>query len=269
MNEIRSLTGELKYINQGNVKIYVSNNRLIYRVYPFDIQTNRSMKRSTERTEQKKWQRWENNIAKRLKLLGYGLCNDWQYFFTGTIDHKRYDAYNFEAVNKLISYEFEKIKKRDKNFKYCYILEPHEDGAFHAHGFINISDSFVNPHPYYYSPVLKKKIYPSKSKFIQFGIKQELYDLGINTISPCIDINNISDYCGKYILKDIATGEKHSKSIFHSKGLKTFDVQYGNYIGDSFESLQDIIADNYSLIDVRNFKREYQGNIMQLEVKLT
>lgn len=268
MNEIYSPSGQVVGISPGNVKIYVSDNRLIYKIYPFDIICQRKTERCTDRKEQEEYQKRENAIAKRIKLLGYGLCNNWQYFFTGTIDPERFQANDYDTVSKLISYEFKKIKQRCKEFEYCFILEPHKNGNYHAHGFVNIPNEFINPFPYYQRPNSSYKIYPSKSKFVQFGIKQELYDLGLNVISPCIDINNIADYCGKYILKDIATGEKNSRSIFKSHGLKNFTIEYGNYIGDNFNCLQDIAADQYSLKNVIYHERIYQGNIMQLEVRL-
>lgn len=235
---------------QGNVRLYVSDTRIIYRLYGFDIITDRvnygRSKKSEKTTESK---RKINLHNKKISLLGYGLCNDWQYFFTGTIDPKEYKADDYDTVSKLISDAFRQMRRRSDKVKYCFILEKHKNGNFHAHGFCNLPDEFVLP----YSQYKQKDGYivkPSKSKFLQFSIKQCIYKLGLNIISPIENKNSVADYCAKYIIKDIASGEAFSKSIFKSHGLKSFEIQYGSYIGDSWHCFPGITQENYPVHDV-------------------
>lgn len=267
MKEIRGQFGEFKGYSPGNVKIFVSQERLIYKVYPFDIITDRVGERKRKEKETREVQKALNLENKRIDLLGFGLCNKWQYFFTGTIDPEKYIASDYNVVSKLISHEFYKMRKKDKNVNYCFILEKHKNGNYHAHGFINIPGYMVNPFPYYERSDLKK-IYPSKSKFIQYGIKQCFYSLGLNTISPISDLNNIADYCAKYMTKNISTGDYCAKSIFKSHGLKKFDIQYGSYLGDSFPSLDEIYQSEYNCESVHHMKKFYNENIFTFEIKL-
>lgn len=236
--------------SNGNVKLYVSDSRIIYRLYPFDIITDRVVSpRSKKENKSSPCKRRINLHNKKVALLGYGLCNEWQYFFTGTIDPKKYDSSNFECVADFISDTFRKMRRKSKIVKYCFILEQHQNGNFHAHGFCNLPDDFVAPYSQYIQDdgfIVK----PEKSKFLQFSIKQCYYKLGLNVISPIKSKNSVADYCSKYIIKDIASGDSFSKTIFKSHGLKSFEIEYGSYIGNSWHAFPGIMTDNYPIEDV-------------------
>lgn len=238
--------------SNGNVKLYVSDSRIIYRLYPFDIiterdQQNRQRSKNSHSTSPGK--RKINLHNKKIALIGYGLCNDWQYFFTGTVDPKEYDASDFNTVSSLISSAFSKMHRKNREVKYCFILEQHQNGNFHAHGFCNLPFDMVAP----YSCYVQRDGYvvkPSKSKFLQFSIKQCYYKLGLNVISPIESKNSVADYCSKYIIKDIASGDSFSKTIFKSHGLKSFEIEYGSYIGDKWHCFPGITTANFPVEDV-------------------
>lgn len=259
-----------------NTKVFLSDERIILRVYPFEIDNenqNHKKERSVKKNKTDVKHAKINLQNKYIKLLGYGLCNKWQYFFTGTIDPQRFDASDYENVSFLISKEFKALKRVDPEFQYCYILERHQNGNYHAHGFININGAYVTPFPTYVRPASKKPVVPSKSKFIQYGIKQAWYDLGLNTLSPIHDLNNVADYCGKYMTKSIASGEYYSKSIFKSHGLKSFQIEYGDSnLLASFNCFNDgkISSDHLSINNIYNIehKRSDFNNYTQIQIKI-
>ena len=253
----------------ANVKIYCSSDRLIYRIYPFNLGENRSsVSRSKKENETSEKKKKINAYNKILKLLGYGLCNEWKYFFTGTIDPKKYESDNFDIVSKLISAEFRKMKKIDSSVKYCFILEKHKNGNYHAHGFCNVPDKFVNIFPKYVDKCGKVAV-PSKSKFIQWGIYQKYYSLGINTISPKKSKKSVSDYCAKYIIKNIECGDYAAKSVFKSHDLMSFHIEYGKYAGYSFKSLQSINGSELGLNDINEYEVKQLGyKIKQIVIDL-
>lgn len=258
--------------DKGNVKIYISDDRLIYKIYPYRLSTleNTVKKtRSKERQATSSEKLLLNTYAKKMSILGLGLCNPWQYFFTGTIDPKSYPANSFEDVAKLISSCFQRIKRKYGDTQYVFILEKHKNGNFHSHGLCNLPGTVINPFPKYIDSY-GKVIRPSKSKFIQWGIDQNYYNIGLNTISPIQSRGSVTDYCLKYMVKMMSTGSKFSSSVFHSKGLKQFQIEYGNFIGDSFPSVLGINAHNNSLVidNIYQYNIKYYGNIKEITLQL-
>lgn len=76
----------------------------------------------------------------RRNVLELALCNDWKYFCTFTLDKEKYDRHNLEAwkadFTQWIRDLRKKYKKRgqDLDFKFLFVPELHEDGAWHMHG---------------------------------------------------------------------------------------------------------------------------------------
>jgi len=78
------------------------------------------------------------NIARaKSKILELALCNQWEFFFTGTINKDKYNRYNLEKYYSDLA-EFIHSYNRNKRTKleYLFIPEQHEDLAWHIHGFI-------------------------------------------------------------------------------------------------------------------------------------
>lgn len=72
----------------------------------------------------------------RVAVRDYGLCNDFRYFVTLTLDAayiNRYDAK--EVVKKLNTWLDNSVRRQ--GLKYVLVPELHKDGAIHFHGFFN------------------------------------------------------------------------------------------------------------------------------------
>ena len=185
----------------GNVKAYISDKCLILNVYPFSLMSIEGCTRSKDRVESSDYQNRKNRLQRLYNLLGLGYCNEWQYFLTITFDKMKVDRYNDYDIISAVQEEFEAIHRKYKEFKYCYIIERHKDGAYHCHGFVSGIDNVISLNPIYVRSD-GKKIWPSKSKFIQYGIQQKYFDYGLVTVSPIFSKENVINYCSKYISKD-------------------------------------------------------------------
>lgn len=210
----------------SNVKILFSENKIIIREYPFYLFSDEvdKKKRSKIQNKQSENKRIINLHDSVMNIIGIGLCNEWQYFLTGTVDPGRFDRYDADSVKNAFCSMFESIKREYKDTTYCFIIEKHSDGAYHIHGFCNLDNRILMP-DYYYISKSGKIVYPSKSQYIQFGINQKYCNIGLTTVSPIYDKMNVIQYCTKYITKDIACSSS-SRKVFHSKGLKSFNQLY-------------------------------------------
>ncbi|MBR2027824.1 MAG: hypothetical protein IKA10_02385 [Oscillospiraceae bacterium] len=79
-----------------------------------------------------------NNITRaKSTVRELGFCNDWEYFFTFTINKQFYDRYNLKDFKKVLTQWIRDYrKKHNVSIKYLIIPERHQDGAWHFHGFI-------------------------------------------------------------------------------------------------------------------------------------
>ena len=212
----------------GNVKAYVSDKCLILNVYPFSLLSVEGATRNKDRNESSYYQQTKNRLQRLYNLLGLGYCNEWQYFLTITFDKMKVDRYNDYDIIAAVQEEFDGIKRKFKDFKYCYIIERHKDGAYHCHGFVSGIGEIISFNPVYVRSD-GVKVYPSKSKFIQYGILQKYFDYGLLTVSPIYSKDDVINYCSKYIAKNLAIRSKNGKNIFHSHGLKSFKNVYFHY----------------------------------------
>lgn len=244
----------------------MSDNKLIIRDYPFYLFKNEEIvkkqrsKALYKQTEKKMKINLHQSI---LNIVGIGLCNDWQYFLTGTVDKGRVDRYDVEAVVKAFTSMFENIKRSYKDTRYCFIIEKHKDGAFHIHGFCNL-DPDVICLDYYYISSDNKIVYPSPSKYLTYGIDQKYCNIGLTTVSPIYDKESVLNYCTKYITKDMALASSGRK-VFHSKGLKSFNTLYAikpTYNYDGSQNI-DIVYDfnKNPILDLKfcNSKKEFSN----------
>lgn len=72
----------------------------------------------------------------RSRVLEIGLCNDWDYFITITLDKNKYDRYNLDKFRKDLA-QWIRVRERSLgDIKYLFLPERHQDGAWHIHGLI-------------------------------------------------------------------------------------------------------------------------------------
>lgn len=76
--------------------------------------------------------------AKRM-ILGYALCNPWEWFFTGTLSPQKFDRSDIESFHKRLTQWFRDMRKKEgyQNLAFLIIPEKHDDGYWHCHGLIH------------------------------------------------------------------------------------------------------------------------------------
>ncbi len=145
--------------------------------------------------------KWASSVSRaRRVILELALCNHWEYFCTFTLDKQKYDRFNLEKFyNDFSQFIRDQRKKTGCAYKYVFIPEMHEDGAWHIHGFmsgipglVSFKDLFDRgiPVPLYlvHNGYYEWSAYSAKFGFCSFGAIR-------NPIS-----------CGFYVTKYVGKG---------------------------------------------------------------
>ena len=131
-------------------------------------------------------------------ILELGLCNPWDYFFTCTLDPKKFDRYDLSGFNKALSQFIRDCRKKYRSkISYVLIPEKHKDGAWHMHGLI-----FGLPRSALFDFV--PGIHPDK--LCNRGYKNwDDYSkkFGYCSLAPVRDPVRVGFYITKYITKDL------------------------------------------------------------------
>lgn len=151
----------------------------------------------------------------RSKVLQYALCNVWDYYVTITVDPKRFDRWDLDAIWNHLYKFFCFYSRTYSRLSYLFVPERHKDGAWHFHGFLSgILDSHLFPfipglHPqklidagYFNFPALGQVI-----GYVSLGELREPLKAGF--------------YIAKYITKEHAHDDFYQHLYYHSQGLRT------------------------------------------------
>ena len=81
----------------------------------------------------------ENIIRAKNKIFELAICNDWQWFFTGTLNSRKYDRSDLDKFHKdLTQFIRNYNKKHSLAIKFLLIPELHSDKkSWHIHGLLN------------------------------------------------------------------------------------------------------------------------------------
>lgn len=169
----------------------------------------------------------ECSLARSIShIKDLALCNDFEFFATWTVNSQLCDRFTLDKVVESMKKDLKAYQRKFKDFKYLYVIEKHEKGSFHFHGFIKgVPESeFIlytkddydlekgNKLPVYLIKAIEKgeKIY-----HINFFDERK----GYNTFSKIKSKMGSAFYILKYIGKDpVRTSE--NQIYFRSRGLK-------------------------------------------------
>lgn len=153
----------------------------------------------------------------RRLILEYGLCNDWDYFFTCTLDPCKFDRTDLAGFNKALSQFIRDCRKKyGSPIRFILIPEMHKKfGAWHMHGLISglplsvLSDFVPGIHP----AKLCNRGYKN------WGAYSEKF--GYCSLSPVRDRVRVGFYITKYITKDLCQrrSELGNHLYYSSHGL--------------------------------------------------
>jgi hypothetical protein len=164
-----------------------------------------------------------NNVARtKSKILEYSLCNEWEYFFTGTIDSTKFNRFNLDKFYKSLSKFFNNYN-RDKKTKLEYLLIPeqHKNFAWHFHGFMKGIEK-------------KDLISFTKLDYVPINLKLNHYlnfpkyskKFGYCSLGKIKKREACAKYMTKYISKSMLETEikLNSNSYYHSTNLKKYSI---------------------------------------------
>lgn len=157
------------------------------------------------------------------KIFEIAMCNDFKYFFTGTISPDHEFRYDLEVFHKKLTIFIRNYNRLSgANVKYVLIPEKHQDGAIHIHGLllgIRSQDLVINEYGYL--------------DWVQYR-----RSFGFMSLSEIKDKEACCRYITKYVSKDFATAGVGQHLYYCSRGLK----RSVEVVRDNFDT-QDVVYD--------------------------
>lgn len=199
----------------------------------------------------------QDNLKKtRDTIFDYVLCNEWEYFFTGTIDQKKFDAFNAEKLKKPLKKWLNHMQER-YGLSYIVIFEYHKKGGIHIHGLLRSSpltplrlvESGTRSYygfkkPMKDSTALKRGLDINKGQIVYNLVT---WKFGFSTAIKVYGSQGaIAHYVTKYITK--SNQKIMGRYFWHSQDLKKPNVFF---INSDYDSLQ--------LANYHGFKYLYQS----------
>lgn len=170
-----------------------------------------------------------NNISRaRSKILSLGMCNEWDYFTTFTLDQQKYDRFNLEKWQKDFSQWIRNYRKKTGYpFKYLLIPEHHlKDYAWHMHG-------LIKGIPWDILLKFDPAIHPIKLVTKGYRYHEDILNkFGYNSFGKIKNKDATTKYLMKYITKTMAESNLGlgSHLYYASKGLLQPELVANLYI---------------------------------------
>ena len=182
------------------------------------------------------------NVSRTKSMIfEYAFCNDWDYFFTGTLDEKKYIRDNLEKYHKDFTQWLRDYKKRTgQKIDFLLIPELHKDGkSWHMHGFLK-GVPIEKLHQFQIGDKMGKAI---AEKVKRGEVVYEWCDysnkFGFCDLEPIKSAEGVSKYVTKYITKDLANcvTKLNAHMFYHSRPLNRAvtvksGIMYANIIPD-------------------------------------
>ncbi len=164
----------------------------------------------------------------RRRIYEIAACNEWTWFFTGTLNGEKCDRDDLNGTFKRLAQFVRDFRKSQSGARIVYMIVPeqHKDGSWHFHGLLQgISEAEL----YKFSEAdnipakLKKRISEGEELFTWKGYEQRF---GWATLSRVKSHAAVSKYVTKYITKDLQDCAQASNAhlYYASKGLRKPEV---------------------------------------------
>lgn len=166
------------------------------------------------------------NISRaKSKVFELAYCNEWEYFFTGTLDKSKYDRKDLEKFHKDITKWISNYNKyHDTDIKYLFVPELHEDGeSWHMHGFLkNLPVEFL--HQFVIGDRMGKYIAKKvRNGEVVYNWPAYAKKFGFCDLEPIKIHEAVCKYVSKYINKNLGkcVSDVGAHLYYHSRGLNT------------------------------------------------
>lgn len=166
----------------------------------------------------------ENISRTKQKIFELAFCNPWQFFFTGTLDSKKYNRADLEKFHKDFSKWISNLNRLNGwNLKFLVVPELHSDGkSWHLHGFImglplecleqfKIGDKM--------GKAIAEKV---KNGDVVYNWLAYQEKFGFCDLEPIRNHEAVSKYVTKYINKELAKNvtSLNAHQYYRSRGLQ-------------------------------------------------
>lgn len=171
----------------------------------------------------------EENIHRAKNIIfEYAFCNPWDWFFTGTLDPKKYDRTNLDKFHKDLTQWFRNYgKQHNVSIKFLLVPELHSDGiSWHIHGFLR---GLPKEHlkQFVVGDVMGKALAEKVKKGdVVYNWLPYAKKFGFCDLEPIRNAEAVSKYMMKYINKNLASSVKdlNAHLYYHSRGLNKAEV---------------------------------------------
>ena len=170
----------------------------------------------------------ENIRRAKNAIFEYAFCNPWDWFFTGTLDPKKYDRTNLDKFHKDLTQWFRDYgKKYNLQIKFLLVPEPHADGvSWHIHGFLH-GPPKEHLKQFVVGDVMGKGLAEKVKKGgVVYNWLPYAKKFGFCDLEPIRNPEAVSKYMTKYINKNLASSVKELNAhlYYHSRGLNRAEV---------------------------------------------
>jgi len=181
----------------------------------------------------------------RSLVLQYALANEWDFFFTGTLDERKQNRFDIGSyVNRLSQFIRDCRKKYDADIKYLLVPERHQDGAWHVHG-------LLSGIPLAFLAAFIRGVHPDRlvdGDYLNWPDYQAKF--GYCSLGHVKDPVKVAFYVSKYITKELAENVRGvgRHMYFASRGLKKA-VKDGSAYAQS-SALDKCVSRDYDFCEV-------------------
>ena len=177
------------------------------------------------------------------RIYELAACNEWDWFFTGTLNPEWNDVFDLSAFRKKLTQGLRDFRKAHAcEIKYLLIPEKHKSGAWHVHGLfgglpVDMLHKFSLDETLPYG--IRERI---KTHDDVYGWDWYSKRFGHTTLTPIRSAAACSAYVTKYVTKDLLSHnlDRNAHSYYASIGLKGADT-----IAEGDLRLTDMPLDSY------------------------
>lgn len=166
----------------------------------------------------------KNNLSRaKSRVFDLAICNDWDFFFTGTFNSNFICRDNIDVIRtKLTQFIRNYNRLHNCNIKYLFVPEKHKDNVnWHIHGFIS-GIPLTDLHKFQIGDkmgqYLVSKVNSGKSLYSWLSFSKKF---GFSDLEPIVDRVKSASYITKYITKNTSVTSLGSHLFYASKGLKS------------------------------------------------
>lgn len=205
-------------------------------------------------------ERLKNSISRtKNRIFEIAACNDFQWFFTGTLNPNWHDSGNLGEFRKKFTQMIRDFRKKTGcDVRYLLIPEQHKSGAWHMHGLlgglpVEMLHKFSIVEHLPHKILNRVKEYDDVYNWEEYSRK-----FGFTTLTPIHDKAATTAYITKYITKDCYSSaiSNNNHMYYCSCGLKKATILYEGYknTGDGFGSISWDYENEY--VKIKSIKAE-------------